>query len=75
MDTWRGVIGPRGLTVEQVAFWDRVLAAAVATETWKRELERNVWEANYRNSAQTRKLFEADYAEYKALLTELGLIK
>jgi multiple sugar transport system substrate-binding protein len=38
-------------------------------------VERNVWEANYMNSAQTRKLFDADYAEYKSLLTELGLIK
>jgi putative tricarboxylic transport membrane protein len=75
MDTWRGVIGPKGLTPEQVAFWDAVLAKAVASDTWKREVERNTWVANYMNSAQTRKLFEADYAEYKALLSELGLVK
>jgi tripartite-type tricarboxylate transporter receptor subunit TctC len=52
-----------------------VLAKAVSTEIWKREVERNVWEANYMNSAQTRKLFDSDYAEYRVLLTELGLIK
>ena len=75
MDTWRGVIGPKGLTAEQVAFWDEVLAKAVATDTWKREVERNVWEANYMNSARTRKLFESDYAEFKTLLAELGLAK
>ena len=75
MDTWRGVIGPKGLTPDQIAFWDQVLAKAVATDTWKKEVERNVWSANYMNSAQTRKLFEADYAEYKTLLGELGLIK
>jgi len=75
MDTWRGVIGPRGMTTDQIAFWDQVLAKAAATDMWKREVERNVWQANYLNSAQTKKLFEDDYAEYKALLTELGLIK
>ncbi len=75
MDTWRGVIGPKGMTPEQIAFWDQLLAKAVESETWKREVERNVWEANYLNSAQTRKLFASDYAEYKVLLTELGLIK
>ena len=75
MDTWRGVIGPKGLTAEQVAFWDQVLAKAVATDTWKREVERNTWVANYLNSAQTRKLFEADYTEFKVIMTELGLIK
>ena len=75
MDTWRGVIGPKGMTVAQIAFWDQVLAKAVATDIWKREVERNVWEPNYLNSAQTKKLFETDYAEFKTLLTELGLTK
>ena len=75
MDTWRGVIGPKGMSAEQIAFWDQVLAKAVATETWKREVERNVWEANYMNSSQTRKLFDSDYAEYRVLLAELGLTK
>lgn len=75
MDTWRGVIGPKGMTAEQIAFWDQVLAKAVSTEIWKREVERNVWEANYMNSAQTRKLFDSDYAEYRVLLSELGMIK
>lgn len=75
MDTWRGVIGPKGMSAEQIAFWDQVLAKAVATEIWKREVERNVWEANYMNSSQTRKLFDADYAEYRVLLAELGLTK
>ena len=75
MDTWRGVIGPKGMTAEQIAFWDQVLAKAVSTEIWKREVERNVWEANYMNSTQTRKLFDSDYAEYRVLLAELGMIK
>ena len=75
MDTWRGVIGPKGMTADQIAFWDQVLAKAAATDTWKREVERNVWQQNYLNSAQTKKLFEDDYAEYKALLTELGLVR
>lgn len=75
MDTWRGVIGPRGLTADQVAFWDQVLAKSVQTDIWRQEVERSVWEANYLTSAQTRKLFEADHAEYKALLTALGLAK
>lgn len=75
MDTWRGVIGPKGMTAEQIAFWDQVLAKAVSTEIWKREVERNVWEANYMNSTQTRKLFDSDYAEYRVLLSELGMIK
>lgn len=75
MDTWRGVIGPKGMTREQIAFWERLLAQATATDTWRKTLEENVWESNYLNSAETRKLFDADYAEYRAILGELGMIK
>lgn len=75
MDTWRGVIGPKGLTAAQIAFWDGVLAKAVATDTWKQALEQNTWEPNYLNSVQTRKLFDDEYAEYRGILGELGMIK
>lgn len=75
MDTWRGVIAAKGMTREQVAFWGEVLARAVATETWRRALEENVWESNYLGSSETRKLFDSDHAEYRAILGELGMVK
>lgn len=75
MDTWRGVIGPKGMTPAQVAWWDGVLAKVVATPAWKEALDQNTWEANYLNSAQTRKLFESEHAEYRTILGELGMLK
>jgi putative tricarboxylic transport membrane protein len=75
MDTWRGVIGPKGMTAAQIAWWDGVLAKVVASPLWKEALEQNTWEANYLNSAQTRKQFDAEHAEYRAILGELGMLK
>lgn len=75
MDTWRGVIGPRGMTREQVAFWNGVLSKAVTTETWKQALRANSWESNYLDSDQTKKLFDSNYAEYRSILTDLGMLK
>lgn len=75
MDTWRGVIGAKGLTPAQIAYWDGILAKAMTTSVWKQALEQNTWEANYLNSAQTRKLFDEDHAEYRGILGELGMIK
>ena len=75
MDTWRGVIGAQGLTPSQIAYWDGILAKAVTTEIWKQALEQNTWEENYLNSAQTRKLFETEYANYRAILSDLGMVK
>jgi putative tricarboxylic transport membrane protein len=75
MDTWRGVIGPRGMTREQVAFWNGVLAKAAASDAWKQALQANGWEANYLDSEGTRKQFDADHAEYRSILGDLGLLK
>ena len=75
MDTWRGVIGPRGMTREQIAFWNGVLAKAVTHEIWKQALAANSWEANYLDSDGTKKLFDSDHKEYRSILTDLGLLK
>lgn len=75
MDTWRGVIGPRGLNRDQIAFWDGVLAKVVASDTWKQAVQSNSWEANFLESDETKKLFEADYRDYRSILTDLGLLK
>ena len=75
MDTWRGIIGPQKMTPEQIAFWEDALEKAVQTDTWKQELARNTWEPNFLKSAATRKLFEEDFAEYRTILSELGLKK
>jgi putative tricarboxylic transport membrane protein len=75
MDTWRGVIGPKGMTREQIAFWESALAKAARTDAWKQELARNTWEAHFLNSQETRKLFDEDYTKFRAILTELGLRK
>ena len=75
LGTWRGVIGPRGMTSEQIDFWSDVLAKAVASDIWKRALQENSWEANYLNSNDTRKLFDSEYIAYRSVLTDLGMLK
>ena len=75
LDTWRGVIGPKGMSREQIAFWNGVFARAVATDTWKEAVRSNSWDANYLDSEETKKLFESDYKDYRSILSDLGLLK
>ena len=63
------------MTPEQIAFWEDVLEKAVQTDAWKQELARNTWESNFLKGAATRKLFDDDHAEYRTILTDLGLKK
>jgi putative tricarboxylic transport membrane protein len=73
--SWRGLMGPRGMTPGQVAYWDRVLAALVKTEDWKKDLQENFWDEGYLGAAATRQRLDEEYAEFKAILTDLGVSK
>jgi putative tricarboxylic transport membrane protein len=72
---WRGMVGPRGLTAPQIAFWERVLAAVVEAPEFKQDLEKNSWVGNFATSAVMRKRLQEEHEELKALLTELGMAK
>ena len=73
--SWRGLMGPRGMSAEQIAYWDRVLAALTKTDDWKKDLQDNFWDEGYADSKNARKRLDEEYAEYKAILTEFGVAK
>jgi putative tricarboxylic transport membrane protein len=72
---WRGVIGPKGMTLAQIAFWDAELARLAASPEWKKYLEDHQLESDYRASHEARQFLDAEYAEYKTILGELGLAR
>ena len=74
-DLPRSVMGPRGLTPEQVRFWDGVFARLVKTDAWRQALEKNQWEDDYMNSTEFGKDLKAQYEVLKDVLTELGMVK
>lgn len=75
ISNWRGIMGPKGLTPTQVAYWENIFAKLVQTEEWKRDLEANLWVNEYLSSQDTRNYWRAQYDELKAILVELGLAK
>jgi putative tricarboxylic transport membrane protein len=72
---WRAIMGPKGLTPAQVAFWEDVLRKATQVPEWQGDLEKNYWSDDFVTGAQFRKDLEKDYADMKAVLVELGLAR
>jgi putative tricarboxylic transport membrane protein len=72
---WRGILGAKGLTPAQVAYWDDVFRRVVQTEEWKADLQKNYWLDIYANAAGMRKWLDTENAEVRALLTDLGMAK
>lgn len=71
--SWRGFMGPKGLTRAQLAFWDQAFAQLAKAPEWKQDVERNAWAEDLMNSAQTLRHLEKETEVLQKLLLELGV--
>ncbi len=69
----RGVIGPKGMSAAQIAYWENVLARVVESDEWKTDIENNYWESKFLTAADTRRMLKTQYDEYKSVLIDVGL--
>jgi putative tricarboxylic transport membrane protein len=73
--TWRVLVGPKGMTPAEIAWWDDVLKKATASPEWAAAVKRNLWTAEYKDSADTKVFLENEKTRLTPLLSELGLAK
>jgi putative tricarboxylic transport membrane protein len=73
VNNFRFLIAPTGLTPDQVAYWDEVLAKLARSAEWKKDLAANLFEDTYMNSRDVRKYLEKEYAELKRVLSAMGM--
>lgn len=72
---WRSIMGPKGMTPAQIAYWENTLKQVVESPEWKADLERNFWADDFSGSAKFGEELDKDYAAMRSVLTELGLAK
>jgi putative tricarboxylic transport membrane protein len=72
---WRPVIGPKGWSAPQIAFWENVFAKLTASEDWKSEVARDGGVNHYMNSRELAAYLDAQYAQFRPILADLGLAK
>ena len=72
---WRGIIGPKDMPAEAIAFWEDVFAKTVETEEWKKSLETRYQIGELLRHEQFLAYCEEQEAAIKDILMDLGLIK
>ncbi len=75
VSNWRGIVGAKGLSAAQVAYWEDAFAKVAATDEWKKSLDAQFWDGNFLRSREFGKYLENDYNQTKAVMTDLGLAK
>ena len=71
----RLLLGPKGLTPAQVAYWDAALAKIVATGEWKKEVDRSEAIPDYADSRESAQRMNRLYTQLKSALVDAGLAK
>lgn len=72
---WRGIIGAKGLSAAQVAYWEEAIGKAIATDEWKKQLATNDLESRFLRSREFAKYLDTEYAVTRAAMVDAGLIK
>jgi putative tricarboxylic transport membrane protein len=72
---FRGIVGPKGLTPEQVAFWEGALRKASQTPEWQEGLKKNYWSNDFLTGKDFARDLDETYAAMKSVLVDLGLAK
>lgn len=72
---YRGIIAPKGLPANQLAYWEAAFSKLDKDESWRADLDKNLWTANYTNSRDTRKYWEELNGQLRGTLDDLGLLK
>ncbi|WP_319371298.1 tripartite tricarboxylate transporter substrate-binding protein [uncultured Ilyobacter sp.] len=72
---WRGIVAHPGMTDEEADYWETIIEKATATDDWKKIMENNSWLPYYKNSSETRKMWEKEFKVYKDLTDAVGLTK
>lgn len=73
--SWRSIVAPKGITPEQVTFWENALRKVVESADWKAELARNYWGDFFQTGLELQATIDREYKAMKGVLIELGLAK
>lgn len=71
---WRGLFGTPEMPDYAVAYWEKTLAEMVKTPEWKAALTKYGWDNVYQTGAEFEKFLVKTEADYKIILTEIGMI-
>ncbi|MEH7484164.1 tripartite tricarboxylate transporter substrate binding protein [Neobacillus drentensis] len=72
---WRGVFGPEKMSEEAKGYWEKTIDKLVQSPEWKKEVETQGWELEYKNGADFKKFLEDQESQVQQLLEALGMQK
>ena len=74
-ESWRGLIGTKGITAAQVAYWEDVAKRVTENPQFRKFVESGDLEPRFMGSVEVRKWLAAQYDDMKSIMLSLGYTK
>jgi putative tricarboxylic transport membrane protein len=68
-------MAPKGVTPQQVAFWEDVMRKASQSDEIVQYAEKNQWILEFKGAAETKKWLDEESVALKTTMGALGLLK
>ncbi|MFS0655867.1 tripartite tricarboxylate transporter substrate-binding protein [Bacillus sp. 179-C3.3 HS] len=65
---WRGVMGPKQMSPQDIREWDQLLQKMVQTSAWKKQLKQKGWTSRYMNSKEAKVFMEDQLTQYEQFI-------
>jgi putative tricarboxylic transport membrane protein len=72
---WRPVIGAKGWSPAQIAYWEEIFAKLAASDEWQAEVARAGGVPHFMRSRELGEFFDREYARFKSILANVGLAR
>ena len=74
-DIWRGVMAPKDMPKEAVAYYEDLFARMMETPTWKQSRDQLGWIDAYQNGEEFGKFLDAQLDQFRTVLGDMGLLR
>lgn len=74
-DSWRVMLGARGITGDQVRYWEGIFQGLSKNQEWLAMAKSRHLEVNFRDSKATKAILDSEFSQLKSVLEDLGMAK
>ena len=74
-DIWRGVMAPKDISDDALRYYEDLFARMMETDDWKVATERLGWLDAYQSSEEFGEFLDSQSTQFRAVLSDLGLLR
>jgi putative tricarboxylic transport membrane protein len=69
-----GILAPKGISQEQILYWENIVEQMVKSKQWERLMEVNQSRSHFMRHAESTAYYDQEYISVRSVVSDLGLL-